>query len=327
MFLWALAVLLIFGTPGADVRVADLVSSAMDGLRARMQLAEQERGPVCEDPKGPGGPGGPEDPAEKFMRSLAKAYPEKVTAVEYRGDDWAVSVEGKWYYCAGFRLLPEELLPQKEGYAPQSFYEYFPDLPEWKPHEAEDVERMKNALKKNKTNPLKRDSSFFDTIWDARTRKQAQGNLASISFLGKRLQVHKALTGRLAKVEARIMEAAKTDPEVKGWINEIGSVAAWNWRSIRGTGVRSFHAYAVALDIQPKDYKDLHAYWQWSAVFDKKWYDVPYSRRWHPPDSVIEAFEAHGFCWGGKWDLFDTMHFEYRPEIMLMFDIEMEDDE
>jgi D-alanyl-D-alanine carboxypeptidase len=27
-------------------------------------------------------------------------------------------------------------------------------------------------------------------------------------------------------------------------------------------------------------------------------------------------FEQHGFIWGGKWYHYDTMHFEYRPEII-----------
>jgi hypothetical protein len=37
-----------------------------------------------------------------------------------------------------------------------------------------------------------------------------------------------------------------------------------------------------------------------------------------PPVSVIAAFEHEGFVWGGKWLFFDTMHFEYRPEIIVM---------
>jgi hypothetical protein len=28
------------------------------------------------------------------------------------------------------------------------------------------------------------------------------------------------------------------------------------------------------------------------------------------------VFERQGFIWGGKWWHFDTMHFEYRPEII-----------
>jgi len=31
---------------------------------------------------------------------------------------------------------------------------------------------------------------------------------------------------------------------------------------------------------------------------------------------VIQAFERHGFIWGGRWYHYDTMHFEYRPELL-----------
>ena len=30
----------------------------------------------------------------------------------------------------------------------------------------------------------------------------------------------------------------------------------------------------------------------------------------------VDAFEAEGFIWGGRWYHFDTMHFEYRPELL-----------
>lgn len=33
--------------------------------------------------------------------------------------------------------------------------------------------------------------------------------------------------------------------------------------------------------------------------------------------AIVEAFEKHGFVWGGKWAHFDILHFEYRPEIIL----------
>ena len=37
-----------------------------------------------------------------------------------------------------------------------------------------------------------------------------------------------------------------------------------------------------------------------------------------PPEAVVEAFESEGFAWGGKWELYDPMHFEYRPELFEM---------
>ena len=35
------------------------------------------------------------------------------------------------------------------------------------------------------------------------------------------------------------------------------------------------------------------------------------------PWEIVRVFEAHGFVWGGKWYHYDTMHFEYRPEILM----------
>ncbi|MEJ2663631.1 MAG: M15 family metallopeptidase, partial [Spirochaetia bacterium] len=29
-------------------------------------------------------------------------------------------------------------------------------------------------------------------------------------------------------------------------------------------------------------------------------------------------FEKYGFIWGGKWYHYDTMHFEYRPELLVI---------
>ena len=30
---------------------------------------------------------------------------------------------------------------------------------------------------------------------------------------------------------------------------------------------------------------------------------------------IVRIFEKHGFIWGGRWYHYDTMHFEYRPEL------------
>jgi hypothetical protein len=34
------------------------------------------------------------------------------------------------------------------------------------------------------------------------------------------------------------------------------------------------------------------------------------------PREIVDAFERHGFIWGGRWYHYDTMHFEYRPELL-----------
>ena len=41
-------------------------------------------------------------------------------------------------------------------------------------------------------------------------------------------------------------------------------------------------------------------------------------RRWTNrfPQVLVDTFESQGFIWGGRWYHFDTMHFEYRPELL-----------
>ena len=34
------------------------------------------------------------------------------------------------------------------------------------------------------------------------------------------------------------------------------------------------------------------------------------------PMEIVRIFEKHGFIWGGRWSHYDTMHFEYRPELL-----------
>ena len=35
------------------------------------------------------------------------------------------------------------------------------------------------------------------------------------------------------------------------------------------------------------------------------------------PHDIVKVFEKHGFIWGGRWYHYDTMHFEFRPEILM----------
>jgi hypothetical protein len=82
----------------------------------------------------------------------------------------------------------------------------------------------------------------------------------------------------------------------------------YNCRVVADTGQLSPHAFGIAIDLN-------------TAISDY-WYRGPrggaitYKNR--IPNEIVEIFEKHGFIWGGKWYHFDTMHFEYRPELLGM---------
>jgi hypothetical protein len=80
----------------------------------------------------------------------------------------------------------------------------------------------------------------------------------------------------------------------------------YNCRNVAGTNGLSLHGFGIAIDVAPNE----EGYWQ-TADTDRKGRPI---RRNHMPPAVVEAFEREGFVWGGRWNRFDTFHFEYRPE-------------
>jgi D-alanyl-D-alanine carboxypeptidase len=82
----------------------------------------------------------------------------------------------------------------------------------------------------------------------------------------------------------------------------------YNCRPIAGTDRPSAHGLGIAIDLA-----EAHThYWLWSQPeADGR---IPYKNEM--PWEIVRIFEKHGFVWGGKWYHYDTMHFEYRPEIL-----------
>ena len=122
----------------------------------------------------------------------------------------------------------------------------------------------------------------------------------------------------LRNVEVEILKAAESDQEVQTFIENLKTIYSFQQRNIRGTENASYHSYGLALDLVPKSYDRKNANWLWSTAFTDEWHLTPLEKRWSPPQAVIDAFENNGFVWGGKWIHFDTIHFEYAPEIILL---------
>jgi hypothetical protein len=81
----------------------------------------------------------------------------------------------------------------------------------------------------------------------------------------------------------------------------------YNCRAIAGSTARSMHAYGSAIDVNV-NYSD---YWRWGTPTAKE----PVWKN-QIPIEIVRIFERHGFIWGGYWYHYDTMHFEYRPELL-----------
>jgi hypothetical protein len=266
-----------------------------------------------------------ESRGETVLRAIAKAYPDRTGEVEFYDGDWTIQVYGERFYFAGGRLLPASLLDSAREYVPQAFYNYQKELPPWTAPTEEESAMMRIEDRDRETRLVKRSSHFYDALWRTRDRDESWDRIKQIRFLGQTVQVHYSILEELSLVEEHILKAAKTSTAVRRWIDSIDSVTGWNWRNIAASESRSYHSYGVAVDILPRSLGGLATYWRWTAEFTPDWWAVPYSRRFHPPDEVIEAFELFGFIWGGKWRFYDTMHFEYRPEILVLSGMEQMD--
>jgi len=256
--------------------------------------------------------------AERVMKALLEAYPDRIEKVEFRNDDWAVLLRGIWYYYAEGRLLPEDKKDKITEYRSLQFYHYPAELPAWTQPTPEEIARFRNWTANRRQSTVRRSSYFLDALWRASNRIETESRLVRITFLGRRTRVHYAIQENLALVETKILSLAETQSEVQAWINSLGTLEGWHWRNIADTQSRSYHSYGLAIDLLPRNLGRRQTYWLWTSQYREDWWNVTYNERYHPPATVVGAFETYGFIWGGKWQLFDTMHFEYRPEILVL---------
>jgi D-alanyl-D-alanine carboxypeptidase len=154
-----------------------------------------------------------------------------------------------------------------------------------------------------------RHRAFFEKMYGACSESQSPPNMTTIVWLpGKAAQKIRVTTingvdRRLAAVSA---ELDKLSAEFDIYLKP--SEGTYNCRSIAGTQRRSPHSYGIAIDIATAR-SDYWVWWKRGAGGS-----VPYRNRM--PIEIVRIFEAHGFIWGGKWYHYDTMHFEYRPELL-----------
>lgn len=128
-------------------------------------------------------------------------------------------------------------------------------------------------------------------------------DLVSVNWFGERLQVTRK-QGTAAALKAVAADLSQ-HAELKRYLSP--SAGTFNWRPIAGAATLSVHSFGAAIDINT-DFAD---YWRWAG---KAKGAHGYRNRY--PLKIVEIFEKHGFIWGGRWYHFDTMHFEYRPELI-----------
>ena len=150
---------------------------------------------------------------------------------------------------------------------------------------------------------------LFDKMYGDCTKDEVARNLAGVVWLpskgGQRLEVTR-INGMAAKLQAVSDELDRLPERFTKYLKP--SAGTYNCRVVAGTKRVSAHGHGIAIDIATA-HSD---YWLWTKPRADGRY--PYANR--VPMEIVEVFEKHGFIWGGKWYHYDTMHFEYRPEIV-----------
>ena len=233
-------------------------------------------------------------PAANVARRLIDGYPGIVTGVEGNA---VIFADGT-------------TLPLDDGKSEKPFAAWLanPDI--------EDMLRLPYPVGAPATAPPRnfdpgraRNAAFFAKVYGDCKAHEVEAKLESVVWLpakyGRTIKVT-AINGVAAKLRAISAELDRLGPQFDVDLFPIGGTYAC--RNVAGTASRSAHAYGIAIDIALK-----HAhYWRW----EKQRPDGTIAYRNAIPMEIVAVFEKHGFIWGGRWYHHDSMHFEYRPELL-----------
>jgi hypothetical protein len=156
-----------------------------------------------------------------------------------------------------------------------------------------------------------RNAAFFTKMYGDCAKGEVSPHLVSLNWLAKswgkpiRITAVNSVDQQLRAVSAEIDALPDT---IKRAAYPIAGT--YNCRAVADTGAPSPHSYGIAIDLNTR-YSD---YWFWRP--HDGLHDLPIAYRNRMPQEIVTIFEKHGFIWGGKWYHFDTMHFEYRPELL-----------
>jgi len=136
------------------------------------------------------------------------------------------------------------------------------------------------------------------------SEEEVRRRLVPVEILGQRLLVHQRAQPAFQRVGARLEALVKANPGLRPFLEHLGGT--FLWRKIAGTDRQSSHSYGISLDVNTAR----SHYWEWQRPKEPV--------RWQNeiPQAIVDAFEAEGFIWGGRWYHYDTMHFELRPELL-----------
>jgi hypothetical protein len=156
-----------------------------------------------------------------------------------------------------------------------------------------------------------RNIAFLTKMYgDCRRRGEVRNKLVDVVWLprhwGRKIKVT-SLNGVAEKLQRVSDELDALPEEFQKYLRPIAGT--FNCRDVTNTSRYVAHSFGIAVDINSAhgDY--------WDSRRRRSAEPVEYRNR--IPNEIVAIFEKHGFIWGGKWQHFDTAHFEYRPELLI----------
>lgn len=147
---------------------------------------------------------------------------------------------------------------------------------------------------------------FFQALY-GKDKKGVEANLVTIEWPTLKGSVKLPVT-RVAGVDKKLyaigQEIAKLPRKERIWAEGATTYA---YRTIKDTDRLSMHSFGIAIDLAPTKTQ----YWKDEAPSETA--KIGYRNTMSL--SIVRIFEKYGFIWGGRWYHYDTMHFEYRPEL------------
>ncbi len=219
------------------------------------------------------------------LRKLLKAYPDFLDSAG----------ENTLYWKDGTEMIYDDGIQNKSHDEKLDN----PDLQDMMSQEYAAGEKFNSPPEENFEPGRIRYEPFFRKMYGDNASEVKQ-NIENVKWVDGSVIQFSSVNSASDKLRLVAEELSRLPAEYQKYLKNIGGTFVW--RNIAGTNRLSNHSFGTAIDVNTK-YSD---YWQWSK-------SMIYKNR--IPFEIVEVFEKYGFIWGGKWYHYDTMHFEYRPEL------------
>ena len=144
------------------------------------------------------------------------------------------------------------------------------------------------------SSPSEVSSKLVTLTWPFKTAENKHLKITTVNNVDKQLK----------EVLSELQQLIAQKPHFRKYLENIAG--SFNYRKIKNSNQLSPHSWGIAIDINATPYGD---YWLWNSDKNSQYEN-------QIPIEIVKIFEKYGLIWGENWMHYDTMHFEFRPELL-----------